>query len=302
MSATLEIVPSVLDRIRRTLVGLKMPRALEVLDQTMRQLERGEASALEVIDTLFAEELTLRENRRVKMALRMAKLSTIKTLAGFDFSFQPSLDRNRVLALAQLDFIERNEVIHFLGPPGTGKSHLATALGVEAVKAGRSVYFASLADIVSVLAKAEREGQLRERTRFLCRTSLLIVDEIGYLPVIPGGGNLFFQLVNARYERGAMILFLAIPSSPPRCSIGCFTTPLSSKSRDQAIGFASTPTSCLSTLAQKPSSTRQFRHSPRAAAVGRPKTEPAITLAADHRNPLGWGILLRHIWGNLKRH
>jgi DNA replication protein DnaC len=111
-----------------------MPRALEVLDQAVRQLERGEASALEVIDTLFAEELTLRENRRVKMALRMAKLSTVKTLAGFDFSFQPSLDRNRILALAQL---------------GTGKSHLATALGVEAVKAGRSVYFASLADIIT---------------------------------------------------------------------------------------------------------------------------------------------------------
>jgi DNA replication protein DnaC len=206
MNATIEIVPSVLDRIRKTLVGLKMPRALEVLDQTVRQLERGETSALEVIDTLFAEELTLRENRRVKMALRMAKLSTIKTLAGFDFSFQPSLDRNRILALAQLDFIDRNEMIHFLGPPGTGKSHLATALGVEAVKASRSVYFASLADIISALAKAEREGQLRERIRFLCRTSLLIVDEIGYLPVIPGGGNLFFQLVNARYERGAMIL------------------------------------------------------------------------------------------------
>jgi hypothetical protein len=92
------------------------------------------------------------------------------------------------------------------GPPGTGKSHLATALGVEAVKAGRGVYFSSLADIVSTLGKAEGEGQLRERIRFLCRPSLLIVDEIGYLPVIPGGGNLFFQLVNARYERGAMIL------------------------------------------------------------------------------------------------
>jgi DNA replication protein DnaC len=202
MNATIEIVPSILERIRKTLVGLKMPRALEVLDQAVRQLERGEASALEVIDTLFAEELTLRENRRIKMALRMAKLSTIKALAGFDFSFQPSLDRNRILALAQLDFVDRHEVIHFLGP----KSHLATALGVEAVKAGRTVYFASLADIVGALAKAGREGQLRERIRFLCRTSLLIVDEIGYLPVIPGGGNLFFQLVNARYERGAMIL------------------------------------------------------------------------------------------------
>jgi DNA replication protein DnaC len=97
-------------------------------------------------------------------------------------------------------------VIHFLGPPGTGKSHLATALGVEAVKAGRSVYFASPADIVGALAKAEREGQLRKCISFLCRPSVLIVDEIGYLPVVPGGGNLFFQLVNARYERGAMIL------------------------------------------------------------------------------------------------
>ena len=87
-----------------------------MLDQTVRQLERGEASALEVIDTLFAEELTLRENRRVKMALRMAKLSTIKTLAGFDFSFQPSLDRNRILALAELKFIDHTEVVHLIGP------------------------------------------------------------------------------------------------------------------------------------------------------------------------------------------
>src|SRR3954451_8721288 len=92
------------------------------------------------------------------------------------------------------------------GSPGPGKSHLALALGVEAVKAGHSVYFATLADIIASLAKAERESTLRERLRFLCRPQLLIVDEIGYLPVIPGGGNLFFQLVNARYEKGAMIL------------------------------------------------------------------------------------------------
>ena len=197
---------STVDSLRRHLVGLKMPRALEILDHTVRQLERGELAPLEALDALLAEEYTGREGRRVKAALQMARLTTVKTLADFDFSFQPSLDRNRILTLAQLEFIDRHEVLHLLGPPGTGKSHLALALGVEAVKAGRSVYFATLAEIIGSLAKAEREGTLRERIRFLCRPALLIVDEIGYLPVIAGGGNLFFQLVNARYERGAMIL------------------------------------------------------------------------------------------------
>ncbi len=206
MNRIRDTTPSTLDRIKKSLVGLRMARTLEVLDEAVARLEKGDGNALDALDHLLAEELSIRETRRIKAALMMARLTTIKTLSGFDFTFQPSLDKGRVLALAELGFVERNEVVHLLGPPGTGKSHLAIALGVEAVKAGQSVYFATLADIVSSLAKAEREGTLRERLRFLARASLLIVDEIGYLPVIPGGGNLFFQLVNTRYERGAMIL------------------------------------------------------------------------------------------------
>ncbi len=197
---------SPLERIRRHLVGLKMPRALETLDATLQRIEHGETSVLDALESLLGEEFTTRETRRIKMALQTARLTSIKTLAGYDFSFQPGLDRQRILALAQLEFIERRQAVHFLGPPGTGKSHLAIAMGVEAIKAGRSVYFATLAELVASMAKAEREGMLRERVRFLSRNSLLIVDEIGYLPVGSAGGNLFFQLVNACYERCAMIL------------------------------------------------------------------------------------------------
>ena len=194
------------DRISAALVGLKMPRALEALSHTLHRLEQGEITAVEAIDALLSEEYSMRETRRIDVALRTAKLLPVKTIESFDFAFQPSLDRERIAALAQIDFIRRNEVVHFLGPPGTGKSHLATALGVNAVKAGKSVYRTTLAELTESLAKAERQGQLAEKIRFLARAALLIVDEIGYLPITQGGASLFFQIVNARYEKGAMIL------------------------------------------------------------------------------------------------
>ena len=109
-----------LESIRKSLVGLKMPRALEILDATLRRIEQGELNGIEALDHLLMEELTLRESRRIKAALMMARLTTIKTLAGVDFAFQPSLDRNRILALAELKFIDRAEAVHLLGPPGGG--------------------------------------------------------------------------------------------------------------------------------------------------------------------------------------
>lgn len=197
---------AILDNIQASLIGLKMPRALEALEHIVARLERGEISAVEAIDALLSEEFATRETRRIDIALKTARLTPIKTIESFDFSFQPSLDRSRILTLAQLDFVARSEVVHFLGPPGTGKSHLARALGVAAVKAGRRVYSATLAELIDSLSTAERQGRLAEKIAFYARASLLIVDEIGYLPITTGGANLFFQLVNARYEKGAMIL------------------------------------------------------------------------------------------------
>jgi DNA replication protein DnaC len=206
MSARSVGSPTGLDHVRTLLVRLKLARALEVLDDLVRRLEGGELSALEMLEQLLDEEQTAREGRRLRSASLTARLTRVKTLESFDFSFQPSLDRDRILTLAQLGFVERGEVVHLLGPPGTGKSHLAIALGFEAIKAGKSVFFATLAEIITSLLKAQREGELTARLRFLARPALLIVDEVGYLPLDPGGANLFFQLVNARYEKGAMIL------------------------------------------------------------------------------------------------
>jgi DNA replication protein DnaC len=197
---------SSLERIRRHLVGLKMPCALEYLSDTVQRIERGELSTLEAIEALLGEELTTRQSRRIKMALQTARLTTIKTLAAYDFSFQPSLDRQQILTLGELEFVQRRQALHLLGPPETGKTYLAMALGVEAVKAGHSVHFSSLADLTASLSRAEREHTLRERVRYLSRHRLLIVDEIGYPPVGSSAGNLFFQLVNACYEKTAMIL------------------------------------------------------------------------------------------------
>ena len=148
----------------------------------------------------------IRGARRIKAARMTARLTQIKTLDSFDFSFQPSLDRNRILTLAQLGFIDRNQSVHFLGPPGVGKSHLALALGMEAIRSGKSVYFTTLTELITSLTKAEREGNLANRVRYFNRSALLIVDEVGYFPISPAGANLFFQLVNARYEKGVMML------------------------------------------------------------------------------------------------
>jgi DNA replication protein DnaC len=183
-----------------------MPRALEVLDATLRRIEQGEIDGIEALDQLLIEELTVRESRRIKTALTLGRLTTVKTLAGFDFAFQPSLDRQRILAWpnSPSSTAPRSSISSVRPAPARAISPRRSRLRPS--KPARSVYFATLADIVTSLATAEREGQLRQRLRYLCRASLLVVDEIGYLPVVPGGGNLFFQLVNARYEKGAMIL------------------------------------------------------------------------------------------------
>ena len=194
------------DRIRTQLADLKMPGALESLDDVLTGVDGGGVTASEAIEQLLGAQITLRNNRRLQAAMRSSRLPAIKTLADFDFSFQPSIKREQIDSLHELGFLERKENVIFLGPPGVGKTHLAISLAIEAAQSGRRVYYGALADLITSLEEAKAAGKFAHRLKTLTYPSLLVVDEIGYLPVSQAGAMLFFQLVNRRYERVSTVL------------------------------------------------------------------------------------------------
>lgn len=197
---------STVPMIKTHLADLEMPGSLEVVDSLLEKLDGGAVSPAEAMEQLLRAQVILRKERRLISAMRSSRLPGVKRLDSFDFTFQPSIDRNQILSLHDLTFLERKENIIMLGPAGVGKTHLAISLAVTAAERGRRVYFSTLSDMVLSLVDAEKQGRLRERLSILRTPSLLIVDEIGYLPVTASGTNLFFQLVNARYEKASMIL------------------------------------------------------------------------------------------------
>ena len=194
------------ERIRTQLADLKMPGALEALDEVLTGVDGGGVTASEAIEQLLGAQIMLRNNRRLQAAMRSSRLPTIKTLEDFDFSFQPSIQRDQIDSLHELGFLERKENVIFLGPPGVGKTHLAISLAIAAAQSGRRVYYGALADLITSLEEAKAAGRFGHRLKTLTYPSLLVVDEIGYLPVSPTGTMLFFQLVNRRYEVASTVL------------------------------------------------------------------------------------------------
>ena len=194
------------DRLREMLADLKMPGALEAVDGILAQADGGAVSAAEAIEQLLDAQIGLRNNRRLQAAMRSSRLPAVKTLAQFDFAFQPSIKREQIESLHELGFVDRRENAIFLGPPGVGKTHLAISLAITAAQAGRRVYYGTLAGLIESLMEAKAAGELSRRLRVLTHPALLVVDEIGYLPVTQDGAVLFFQLINARHERASTVL------------------------------------------------------------------------------------------------
>ena len=160
----------------------------------------------EYLSLLLEEEIKGRNERSIKAKIYKARVPFVKTLEGFDFSFQPDLREKELMRLSSLDFIENKENLVFLGPPGVGKTHLAVGFCIKACQAKYRVLFMSTQKLIEDLMMCVRDGSLTKRLLYYSRLHLLVIDEIGYMPITKEQANLLYQLISMRYEKGSIIL------------------------------------------------------------------------------------------------
>ena len=195
----------VLDRIESNLTRLRLPRIREILQGVMKSAEDQGKSYLSFLDALLEEEVAQKEQRRIETALKISGLPFIKSIDEFDFTFQPKLDIQKVMSLFDLTFIRQNGNIIFLGPPGVGKTHLAVSLALKACQAGISIYFTNMEDLIKKLKKDHEAGR-PGKGRSYYKSSLVIVDEVGYTPINREECNLFFRFIANRYEKASTVI------------------------------------------------------------------------------------------------
>lgn len=197
---------STINELMNNLETLKLLKIKENINSYLDMVSNGVKTPLEAIDELVKLEITNRDDMAIISCVKVANFPFQREIKDFDFGFQPSIDRNKIMDLMSLRFIETNENIILCGTPGVGKTHLAVALGTAAAKQRYSVYFISFHELISQLRKAKYENRLESRIKWFCRYKVLIVDELGYEKMDSDTANLFFNLIAKRYEKSSTVI------------------------------------------------------------------------------------------------
>ena len=193
-------------RLVSHLTYLKMDMMIEHLDEVLDQISGQSLSFVEALNKLTQYEIDRKEINMINSMVKVAGFPHRRELKDFDFSFQPSINKEQIMDFSTLRFLENKENIVFLGNSGVGKTHMAVSLGIEAAKKRNSTYFIKCHDLIQQLRKANEENRLENRLKNYSRYKLLIIDEIGYLPITKEESKLFFQLIDKRYEQKSTIL------------------------------------------------------------------------------------------------
>jgi DNA replication protein DnaC len=194
------------EMLLQDLAELKLTQIAEIYREVLDEAARKNTSVLEVLASLIAAEVTARRQRALDRRIWQAKLPKLKTLADYKFEFPKRVPKQKVLRLFDCEFVEQHHCAVLIGPTGTGKTHLLTALAYTACEKGTSVRFTRVIDMINALTTAQLNGTLERALKHYVKPSLLLLDELGYLPIDKRGADLMFQVVAARYESGSIVI------------------------------------------------------------------------------------------------
>lgn len=195
-----------IEKIKEALRALKLKTMVDILDQTLHKAQKENLSVLDILYLLASQEIAARQERLIKTRITQAKFPVIKTLDSFDFAFPAAIQKSQALSLFDLTFVEQKHNAILMGPPGTGKTHIALALGYHACQQGIKTHFTTAMNLINHLSASLADNSFLRAMKGFTHPQLLIIDELGYLPVDKQGAELLFQVISNRYECGSVVI------------------------------------------------------------------------------------------------